>query len=184
MPHPTSGDPVNVMSATSGCSTSALPTVPPPPVTTLRWPGGSPHSPSSSSASEIADSGVCDAGLSTTGQPAAIAGATLCATRLSGKLNGLIAPTTPTGSASVKPIFPSPTSAASSGTISPASRRASVAANVNVETVRRASTRAVLIGLAASSAIVCAKSSTRSESRRAARSRISARFQAGSAPSR
>ena len=31
---------------------------------------------------------VFAAGLSTNGQPAAIAGATLCATRLSGKLNG------------------------------------------------------------------------------------------------
>ena len=72
---------------------------PPLPVTTLRCPAGSPHSSSSSSASAIADSGVCDAGFSTTGHPAAIAGATLWATRLSGKLNGLIAPTTPIGHA-------------------------------------------------------------------------------------
>ena len=53
-------------------------------------------------ASAIADSGVCDAGFSTIGQPAAIAGATLWATRFSGKLNGLIAPTTPIGTRSVK----------------------------------------------------------------------------------
>ena len=42
MPQPTSGEPVNVMSAMSGWSTIALPTVPPPPVTTLRWPAGQP----------------------------------------------------------------------------------------------------------------------------------------------
>ena len=39
------------------------------------------------------------AGFSTTAQPAASAGAILCATRLSGKLNGVIAPTTPIGAA-------------------------------------------------------------------------------------
>src|SRR3546814_459623 len=37
-----------------------------------------------------APTGVFAAGLSTNGQPAAIAGATLCATRLSGKLNGVM----------------------------------------------------------------------------------------------
>ena len=40
MPQPTSGEPVNVISAMSAWSTSALPTVPPPPVTTLSQPGG------------------------------------------------------------------------------------------------------------------------------------------------
>ena len=140
-----------------------------------RWPLGRPHSSRSSSARAMADSGVCDAGFSTTGHPAAIAGASLCATRLSGKLNGLIAPTTPMGTRSVNPSLPSPTSDASSGTISPASRRASTDANVNVDTARFASTRAVLIGLAASSAMMRANSSVRSTSRCAARSRISAR---------
>ena len=67
-------------------------------------------------------------------------------------------------------------------TISPASVRASAAANVNVPTARCASTRAVLIGLAASSAMMRANSSRRSASRRAAVSRISARFQRGSGP--
>src|SRR5262249_1066821 len=43
MPQPTGGDPVNVIMATSGCSTRASPTVPPPPVTTLSQPGGQPH---------------------------------------------------------------------------------------------------------------------------------------------
>ena len=126
-------------------------------------PGGSPHSSSSSSASAIADSGVCDAGFSTTGQPAAIAGATLWATRLSGKLNGLIAPTTPIGHAQrERRACPRRRRDASIGTISPASVRASTAANVNVDTARCASTRAVLIGLAASSAMMRANSSVRS----------------------
>ena len=87
--------------------------------------------------------GVWLAGLSTTGQPAAIAGASLWATRLSGKLNGLIAPTTPIGTRSVKPILPSPLAVASSGTMSPASVRASAAAKRNVSTARSASARAV-----------------------------------------
>ena len=42
-------------------------------------------------------SGVCGGGLSTTEQPHASAGASLCATRLSGKLNGAMASTGPAG---------------------------------------------------------------------------------------
>ena len=41
--------------------------------------------------------GVCDAGRSTIGLPAASAGATLCATRLSGKLNGVMPAIGPSG---------------------------------------------------------------------------------------
>ena len=126
--------------------------------------------------------GVWLAGLSTTGQPAAMAGASLWATRLSGKLNGLMAPTTPIGTRSVKPILPSPLGMASRATMSPASVRASAAANWNVPTARSASTRAVLIGLAASRAMISANSSRRSASSRAALSRTSARFQRGSGP--
>ncbi len=44
-----------------------------------------------------APTGVFAAGLSTNGHPAAIAGATLCATRLRGKLNGVMKLQTPTG---------------------------------------------------------------------------------------
>ena len=109
----------------------------------------------------IAESGVWLAGFSTTGQPAAIAGASLCATRLSGKLNGLIAPTTPIGTRRVNASLPSPAALASIGTMSPASVRAATAANVNVETARCASTRAVLIGLADSVAMMRARSSVR-----------------------
>ena len=174
IPHPTSGEPVKVMSAMSGSSTSAFPTVDPPPVTTLRWPSGRPHSWSNICAKVMAENGVWLAGFSTTGQPAAIAGATLWATRLSGKLKGLMAPTTPMGMRRVKPSLPSPGALASSGTISPTSLRASTAEKTNVPTARSASTRAVRIGFAASSAMIRANSSTRALNRCAAASRISA----------
>ena len=133
-----------------------------------------------SSARRSADSGVADAGLSTTAQPAASAGASLCATRLHGKLNGEIAPTTPRGMRSVNASFPSPACAASIGTISPASLRASTAANVYVDIARFASTRAAFIGLPASSEISRATSSWRRPSRPATLTRISARLCAGS----
>ena len=53
--HPTSGEPVKVMKATSGWSTMALPTVPPPPVTTLSCSAGRPHSSMSRSARAMAE---------------------------------------------------------------------------------------------------------------------------------
>ena len=118
---PTSGEPVNVSRLTSGCSTRALPTTAPDPVTTWRYPAGSPHSSKSSQARARALYGVWPAGFSTTAQPAAIAGASLCATRLSGKLNGLMAPTTPIGTRSVNATLPSAPGAASSGITSPTS---------------------------------------------------------------
>ena len=108
-----------------------------------------------------------------------MAGASLWATRFSGKLNGEMAATTPIGTRRVKASRPSPIWAASTGTISPVRRRASAAAKVNVLTARLASMRAVLIGLADSRAMVRAKSSARSASRRAAASRISARRHGG-----
>ncbi len=122
---------------------------------------------------------MVDAGLRTTGQPAASAGAILCATRFSGKLNGEIAPTIPIGKRSVKPSFPSPAGEASMGTTSPASFRASTAANVYVETARCASTRACFSGLPASAEIRCAASSRRSSSSFAVASRMRARSCAG-----
>jgi len=45
--------------------------------------------------------GAARVGFATTGLPAASAGATLWESRLSGKLNGLIATTTPIGSRTV-----------------------------------------------------------------------------------
>ena len=153
MPQPTPPEPVNVISFTRSSSTSTSPISDADPATTFSQPGGRPAS-SSSEARKSADSGVVDAGLSTTGQPAASAGATLCATRLSGKLNGEIAPTIPIGSRSVSASFPAPAADASIGITSPASLRASTAANVNVDTARCASTRAAFIGLPASAEMI------------------------------
>ena len=98
---PTAPEPVNVIARTRSSSTSTSPSSEAGPTSTFSQPGGSPAS-VSSSASRSAESGVCEAGFRTTAQPAASAGASLCATRLSGKLNGRIAPTTPIGSRSVK----------------------------------------------------------------------------------
>ena len=167
------------MSLTRSSSTSTSPISAADPQTTLSQPAGSPAC-VSSSASRSADSGVCDAGLRTTAQPAASAGATLCATRLNGKLNGEIAPTTPIGTRSVSATLPVPAGDASIGTTSPASVRASTAAIVKVDIARATSTCAAFIGLPASDEIVRAISSARSSIRRAVRSRIAARSCAGS----
>ena len=123
MPQPTSGEPVNVMSAMSSVVDDRVADRAAAPGDDVEVPGREPAlGRAAARPRAMADSGVCDAGLSTTGHPAAIAGASLCATRFSGKLNGLIAPTTPIGTRSVNPSFPSPTSDASIGTISPVSR--------------------------------------------------------------
>ena len=73
---PVAVSPVKPTKATLGCSTSALPVVPPGPVTTLNTPGGSPtSSPIRPSAS--ADNGARLGGFRTTVLPVARAGATL-----------------------------------------------------------------------------------------------------------
>jgi hypothetical protein len=93
---PTGGLPVNVTLAGTGSVTSHSPTVGPSPWTTPKTPGGSSAS-ARISASLTAVSGVSSAGFRTSVLPAASAGATLWATRLRGKLNGVTAATTPTG---------------------------------------------------------------------------------------
>src|SRR5204862_5616533 len=123
------------------------------PGSTQSQPSGRPAS-AITAANRTADNGVWLAGFSTTAHPAASAGATLWPTRLSGKLNGLMAPITPIGTRRVKPTFPSPALDASIGTTSPASFRASTAENVKVDTARSTSTRAVFSGFAASAAMV------------------------------
>ncbi len=115
---PTSPEPVKVIARTRSSSTSTSPISEAGPTTTFSHPGGSSAS-VSSSASRSAEKGVCDAGFRTTAQPAASAGPILCATRLSGKLNGEIAPTTPIGSRSVNASLPVPACDASIGTSSP-----------------------------------------------------------------
>ena len=146
-------------------------------MTRLYQPDGSPAS-ASVSASSPAVSGVRSDGLWTTAQPAASAGATLCSTRFSGKLNGVIAATTPNGCGKVKPNGTTPL-ISSNCTVSDGSRRASSPATRSVVTARDTSTRAAAIGLPASARICSAKSSARSATSRLVSSSRSARAEAG-----
>ena len=94
-------EPVNATLSTSGCAASAAPAVSPKPGTTLTTPGGTPAS-RHSSASRSGVSGASSAGFSTTVQPVASAGPIFQIEAVSGPFQGMIAPTTPTGSFSVK----------------------------------------------------------------------------------
>jgi len=91
---------VNATLSTPGWAASAAPAVSPKPVTILTTPLGKPIS-SRSSPSRSADKGVSSATLSTTVQPVAKAGASFQAAMSSGKFQGMICPTTPTGSGTV-----------------------------------------------------------------------------------
>ena len=164
---------------TRSSSTSTSPISEALPGRTLSQPAGSPAS-SQSAASRSAETGVWLAGFSTTAHPAASAGASLWATRLSGKLKGVIAPITPIGTRTVQAMWPSPGWVPLIGTDSPESVRASPAASAYVLTARAASTRAAFMGLPASAQIVCASSSPCSRTSCETRSRISARRHGGS----
>jgi hypothetical protein len=97
---PTAVEPVKAILSTLGWRTRAAPVVGPSPGITLNAPAGKPAS-CMISAMASAVSGVSGAGLSTTLQPAARAGANFQLARLSGKFHGTIAPTTPSGSRTV-----------------------------------------------------------------------------------
>src|SRR5512140_503312 len=155
---PTGGDPVKEILAIRGSTVSHSPTVPPDPTTTLKTPAGTPAS-SRISASLIADSGVVDAGFSTIVFPTASAGPTLWATRFSGKLNGVIAPTTPTGQRSQTPTRPSPAALASIGTVSPWIRLDSSAEKRNVSIDRETSPTEYFHAFPASRQMIAAISS-------------------------
>ncbi|EXI65992.1 MAG: hypothetical protein AW08_02731 [Candidatus Accumulibacter adjunctus] len=81
---------------TSGLAVNAPPIASGSPVRTLNTPAGKPAS-CARTASASAVSGVCSAGLTTTVQPAASAGASLRVIIASGKFHGVIAAQTPTG---------------------------------------------------------------------------------------
>ena len=108
-------------------------------------------------------SGVFAAGFTTIVFPVARQGATLCATRFRGKLNGVIALITPIGKRRENPVCPAPAGIASSGSTSPAplQRRASSAAVANVQTARATSPSASVIGFPLSATIISANSSRR-----------------------
>ncbi len=124
--HPTAGLPVNETAAGRRSSTRRAPSSGSSPTTTLTAPGGSPH------ASRIAPrsspvTGIFSLGLSTTALPAANAGPTLCTARFSGKLNGVIATTTPRGWRRTVANRPAPAGAPSSAGAVPWRRVASSA---------------------------------------------------------
>ena len=112
---PTSVEPVKATLATSGCSTMRSPTTRPCPTTTLNTPSGMPASTTIRSSS-TAVSGVSSAGLSTTVLPAASAGPSFHEAIASGKFQGVISPTTPSGSRNVRSTPPA------TGIVSPSSR--------------------------------------------------------------
>ena len=94
---PTSVLPVNEIFFTAGLVVSSAPTgAGSEAVTTLNTPAGTPARPASSARASAA-SGVSSAGLATTVQPAASAGAALRAMVAKGKFHGVMAATTPTG---------------------------------------------------------------------------------------
>ena len=148
------------------------------PVTRCSHPAGSPASAKMPTRAP-ADSGVRSEGLSTTGQPAARAGPSLCATRFSGKLNGVMAPTTPAATGRVKAAMFSPVGTTPMSRDSPWIRFASAAESSNVCTHRATSPRAAVIGLPASCCSRCARVSVRSSTRAAARRSTAARRCAG-----
>ena len=93
---PVTVSPVNAIFAIRLFDASALPISAPGPLTMFSTPGGT-MSPITSASLRI-DHGVGLAGLSTVQLPAASAGAIFHAAISSGKLNGMICPTTPSGS--------------------------------------------------------------------------------------
>ena len=93
---PISVEPVKVSMRTAVLEVSSLPIALALPVMTLNTPFGIPAR-SASSARASALSGVSEAGLQTTVQPTAKAGATLRVIIAHGKFHGVMAATTPTG---------------------------------------------------------------------------------------
>ena len=123
---PTSREPVNEILRTRGSEARALPTTLPPPVMVWTASGGTPAS-SMISQRRSATTGVSEAGLLITALPAASAGPTLWQTRCSGKLNGVMAATTPQGTRIVNPNLSRTPGPPSSGITSEPSRLASSA---------------------------------------------------------
>ena len=93
---PVSVEPVSDTLRTRGYSRRRRPTVEPGPVTTARRPDGN-RSVMAPSA-RITVSGVLLAGFTMTALPASRAGTTLTAVRAKGQFQGVMAPTSPTGS--------------------------------------------------------------------------------------
>ena len=134
----------------------ACPTSEPGPVTRLSAPGGSPAR-SSASHSAQAEPGAISAGFSTTALPKASAGATFQAGMAMGKFQGVIAPTTPSGSRVTSTQVPG----RAPGNASPASRTASPAKKCRTCAARATSASASASGLPSSRASRCPSSPRR-----------------------
>ena len=93
---PVADSPTKAMALMASCSVSALPASSPMPCTVFRTPGGNPAS-LHISASSCAVSGLHSAGLCTTVQPAARAGAIFQVDSMKGVFHGVITPTGPIG---------------------------------------------------------------------------------------
>ena len=87
----------------SGWADRYAPTFSPSPLTRLKTPAGTPAS-SRASAKTIALNGETSEGFTTIVHPAAKAGATLQANWLMGQFHGVIIPTTPSGSLTIRAV--------------------------------------------------------------------------------
>ena len=125
---PTRVEPVKEILRTVSLAMSSLPIPVGMPVTMLITPAGMPAF-SASQPIASAESGVKSEGLTTTGQPAARAGATLRVIIALGKFHGVMMPTTPTGSFSTMIRR----SAVGEGMVWPPIRRASSANHLTKE---------------------------------------------------
>ena len=156
---PTDGEPVNVSSLNRGSATIRSPSSRV--IGRIETePAGAPAASMISATASIV-SGSLDGGLRTIGLPLAMAGATLWAARLSGKLNGLMPAIGPIGKRRVIPTRSFDDGMMSSGMSSPVIRSASSAPSRKVITARSTSARASRIGLPASSAMSRPSSSRR-----------------------
>src|SRR5665811_414952 len=122
MPQPTVSEPVNDTPLTTGLDVISLPTTEPEPVTKLSTPAGRPASSSAlTMLSEVM--GAALAGFKTTVLPLISAGASFQEGMATGKFQGVMRPTVPSGSRTVySRVRPN-----SDGVVSPLSRRPSPA---------------------------------------------------------
>ena len=144
---------------TRGSCTSRSPTTLPGPTTRLHTPGGAPAR-AIASTIDHALAGTSSAGLKTTVQPYASAGATFHAGIAIGKFHGVMIPTTPSGSRSTSTSTPGRTLRM----CSPATRSASPAKNRKICDARWTSPIASARGLPSSRASCSPSSSARAAS--------------------
>ncbi len=177
---PTATLPVNVTMSTCSQLTSASPTSWASPVTSAIISAGRPAA-SRVRTNRTAVSGAFSEGLTITLLPVATAGTTLVTTWLSGRLNGVMAQTRPSGSGRVRASLAGPFGVTSVVMVSPPSRVASAAPNRSWATARRTSLAASLRAVPVSVTMEYTKSSAASATRSAVSRRISPRSKAESA---